>query len=165
MMRRANVKYYFKILRRLFYNWSMFRSISVWMALSSCATHFEYAPCLPPSCKPTPSSRPSLCLPISSWASPFVSLPAHACLTFSWWYPPFPFATPGPTISVVSFSEECCHCLHAWLLSAWLHAPLMWSFLVLPLAHLYHYFRHVCSLSSGTFVFSVAGIVFVQNLF
>ena len=55
--------------------------------LSSRATHFDFVPCLPSSC--TLSYPPWYCPTIFSWASPFFSFLALACLTSSWWYPPF----------------------------------------------------------------------------
>ena len=87
--------------------------------LSSCATHFDYVPCLSSSC--TLSCLPLCCSAISSWAYPFFSFLALACLTSSWWYPPLPSLTRGHTIAVVSSWGTLSLARH-WLLSRCLHS-------------------------------------------
>ena len=67
--------------------------------LSSRATHFDFMPCLPPSCTLSCSLILSNHLFLGL---PFYSFLAIAFLTSSWWYPPLPSSTRGHTIAVVS---------------------------------------------------------------
>ena len=93
--------------------------------LSSCATHFDSAPCISSSCT---LSYHSGCCPVISFGPSPSSLSLHL-----------------HTISVVSFRGRLSP-VRCWLLPiVQMSSFLLWSFLVLPLAHLSILISVVCS--------------------